>query len=61
MKNKFTDLEINKRINEVNATLKIEGLSLSEQAKKIGKLYLEDKITEKEAKQMILKLHGVDE
>lgn len=61
MKKKLTDKEILKRLEETKVTIEIEGLNVSEEGEKIAKLYLENEITEKEAKRRILKSHGISE
>ena len=50
-------VDIERIINSVNASMGFEDLEPSEEAKKIGRDYLEGKITTLEAIEMIKELH----
>ncbi len=51
---------MNKIIQSVNASMAIEDLYASKEAREIGKLYLENRITADEAVNRIKKLHGIN-
>lgn len=59
MGKKFSEEEIEQISKSSRASVEMEGLSPSSEAEEISKRYLKGEISNKEAKRLILKLHGI--
>lgn len=53
------NLEINRMMASVQASMAVEGLKPSKKARAIGKKYLQGELTSKEAVEMIIQHHSV--